>query len=55
MEKLNNYDALLANVKVSCIGMWEHLEALKAVADDPAKVKEWCEVVWLELQKCKVA
>ncbi len=54
LPRLNTYDPKYANAKVSVQAMWKHLEALEAIADDPAKVKAWGEGVWLELQKCEV-
>lgn len=55
MEKLSNYDPKYANVKISMVAMMEQLEALEAMANDPAKVKKWRNRVWMELQKCQVA
>jgi hypothetical protein len=37
MNKLNDYKPETAHVKVSVAAMRKHLEALEAVADDPAK------------------
>lgn len=43
----------LANAKVPVAALWKHLEDLEAVADDPAKVREWAGKVHDELGKCK--
>jgi hypothetical protein len=54
MEKLNNYDPKYVNAKVSTAAMIERLDALEALADNPAKVKAWVKAVWKELMKCEV-
>ena len=52
-EKLSEGPAQTAHARVSVAVMWERLEALEAVADDPARVKKWVKAVWLELGKCQ--
>jgi hypothetical protein len=54
MGELNNYDPNYINVKVSLAAMFERLQALDTVADNPAKVKAWGERVWKELGNCEV-
>lgn len=53
--ELNAYDPKYANAKISVAALWEHLEALEAIADDPAKVKAWAEKIHDELGKCEAA
>ena len=53
--KLNDYTPGLATAKVSVAALWCHLEALEAIANDPAKVKNWGEKIFKEIQACQVA
>lgn len=54
-RKLNHYTPGLANAKVSLKAMWGYLEDLELVADDPAKVSAWAEIIHDELEKCEPA
>lgn len=52
-QKISDCRPDLANAKVSVVAMWEHLNTLNEVADDPAKVKKWGRQIWKELSECK--
>jgi hypothetical protein len=50
-----------AHVRVSMVGVWQKLEALKALADQattqgvpvsPEKICEWADQFWQELGEC---
>jgi len=45
------------HARVSMAVAWERLEALDALAVgvNAAKIKEWSEQFWLELQECRIA
>jgi hypothetical protein len=53
-RKLNDYDPMYANAKVSVAAMWKHIATLETLADDPAKVKKWGEKLWRELDVCQI-
>lgn len=42
-----------AYAQVCALAVWQKLEALDALANHPAKVREWSERFWLELQECR--
>jgi hypothetical protein len=53
LPNLNAYEPEYVTAKVSVAAMNEHLKALDAIADDPAKVKAWGEKLRDELGKCQ--
>ena len=51
-----------AHLRLSAVGVWQKLEALKALADQaksqgvpvfPEKICEWAEQFWQELGECR--
>jgi hypothetical protein len=55
IPKLSAYEPGIANAKISIVSLWKHIEALDAIANDPAKVKEWAVKIHDEIQQCQVA
>ncbi len=52
--KLSDYTPDLANAKISVAALWECLEDLETMADDPVKVKKWIKKIHAQILKCRV-